>query len=67
MSNGTNQMGALMLIANIVIIIGAGAATWNWVEPNSFAGGIGFLILWAVIGTVARYILMAILMMLFDK
>lgn len=67
MSNGTNQKGALMLIANIVIIIGAGAADWNWVEPESFAGSIGFLILRAVIGTVARYILMAIIMVLFDK
>jgi hypothetical protein len=40
----------LLFIVHIVSILGSGYYAWNWIEPDSFWGGIKFLIAWGIIG-----------------
>lgn len=35
---------------------------WNWVNPESFMGVLGFLILWSILETVAHTVIGAIAM-----
>jgi hypothetical protein len=58
MSNSDNG-GALVLvlwIATIIISIGSGVMAWNWIEPESFLGAIGFLFLWGILSKVGHFL-----------
>ena len=64
MSNSDNDgraVGALLLIATIVISIGSGILAWNWIEPESFWGTIKFLILWSVLSSVGYFLAMGLI------
>lgn len=47
-------LGYLILVAAILY---SGYLSWTWVEPDSFGGAILFLFVWALLGTIAKYII----------
>jgi hypothetical protein len=58
MSNSENG-GCLMIITIIIYAlawIGSGTTAWSWVEPETFAGGIIFLVVWGILGYIAQAI-----------
>ncbi|WP_343643331.1 hypothetical protein [Chryseobacterium sp.] len=69
MSN-TNEGGCLPVFAFIlyaVVIIGSGVLSWNWVEPKSFIGAIGFMLLWGILSYIGHFILIGIITLLSEK
>lgn len=62
MSNSDNggALIGLMWIVTIGISIGSGIMAWNWIEPNSFFGAIGFLIVWGLLSKIGHFIAMGI-------
>jgi len=67
MSNSDN-VGALiglMWLVTIGISIGSGVMAWNWIEPESFFGAIGFLIVWGILSKIGHFLAMG-LVALFD-
>ncbi len=58
MSN-SNNAGALMVVIWLVTIsisIGSGILAWNWIDPESFLGVVGFLILWGILSKIGHTI-----------
>ena len=51
---------AVMWIITVAISIVSGIMAWNWIEPESFIGAIGFLILWGLLSTVGHYLAIGI-------
>ena len=47
---------ALIWIITIIISIGSGMMAWNWVEPESFWGALGFLILWGILSKIGHFL-----------
>ncbi|WP_431471865.1 hypothetical protein I5168_11545 [Nonlabens sp. SCSIO 43208] len=62
MSNSSEDgaLMGLMWIVTIGISIGSGFMAWNWVDPDSFIGAIGFLIIWGVLSKIGHFIAMAL-------
>tara|TARA_B100000795_G_C22648230_1_gene379231 strand:- start:71 stop:280 length:210 start_codon:yes stop_codon:yes gene_type:complete len=57
MSNSNDGCLLIFLwIATIAISIGSGTMAWNWIEPESFWGAIGFLILWGILSKVGHFL-----------
>lgn len=63
-NDGTSAFAGLLWIITIAISIGAGVLSWNWVEPKSFIGALGFLILWGVLSKVGHLIAMGIVFLI---
>lgn len=64
MPNSETSGGCLalfMLIGHFVSILGSGYLAWQWIEPESFFGAIKFLLIWTILGYIADFILMAII------
>ena len=57
--NGGALIG-LMWLVTIGISIGSGVMAWNWIEPDSFLGAIGFLIVWAILSKIGHFLAMAL-------
>lgn len=55
-SDGGGFLFALIWIITIIISIGSGIMAWNWVEPESFWGAIGFLILWGILSKIGHFL-----------
>ena len=66
MSNSDNggALVAVLYIATIIISIGSGVMAWNWIEPESFLGAIGFLILWGILSKVGHFLAMGLVALL---
>jgi hypothetical protein len=62
MSNSENGGGliGLMWLVTIGISIGSGVMAWNWIEPDSFFGAIGFLIAWGILSKIGHFLAMAL-------
>jgi hypothetical protein len=64
MSND-NNLGGVFIIIIFLLRIGlplyAGFKAWEMVEPESFFGFIGFLILWGIITTIIQFIAIGII------
>ena len=61
MSNSNEGCLLIFLwIATIAISIGSGIMAWNWIEPESFWGAIGFLILWGILSKVGHFLAMGL-------
>ena len=59
-------MSAILgIIGFIVSVILAGILSWNWVEPESFGGGVVFIALWAILSSIFRWIVLLIIMGIF--
>lgn len=63
-SDNSGALVALMWIVTVLISIGSGVMAWNWIEPESFLGGIGFLILWGILSKVGHFLAMGLVVML---
>ena len=65
----SRESGALGLVVIITILISifSGVFAWNLVEPKTFWGGVGFLILWGVFSKIGHYIAMFIGAIFIDK
>ena len=62
--------GALVMFMWIVTIglsIYSGMLAWDWVEPESFFGAIGFVILWGIFSKIGHFLMFGIIYLLFDK
>ncbi|WP_061085498.1 hypothetical protein [Chryseobacterium indologenes] len=69
MSN-TNDGGCLPVLAFIlyaIVIIGSGVLSWNWTEPESFLGAIGFMIVWGILSYIGHFILLGIIAVVSEK
>ncbi|MGY5851855.1 hypothetical protein [Salegentibacter sp. F14] len=62
MSNSDNGgvLIGLMWLVTIGISIGSGVMAWNWIEPESFLGAIGFLIVWAILSKIGHFLAMGL-------
>ena len=58
---------AFMWIGTIILSIGSGIYSWNWVHPKSFLGAIGFLILWSILSKVGHFIMFGVVFTLFGR
>ena len=57
--NNSDNGGILivfMWIVTVGISIGSGVMAWNWIEPDSFLGAIGFLIVWTVLSKIGHFL-----------
>ncbi len=66
MSNSDNvgAFAALLWIVTILISIGSGVLAWNWIDPESFLGAIGFLIVWGILSKVGHFLAMGLVALL---
>lgn len=57
MSNSDNGgvLLGLMWLVTIGISIGSGVLAWSWIDPSSFFGAIGFLIVWALLSKIGHF------------
>lgn len=62
MSNSNNGGGvvAILWIVTVIFSILAGIISWNWVDPESFGGFIGFLLVWGVLSSVGHFLAIGI-------
>jgi hypothetical protein len=56
----------LLWIVTIVISIGSGIMAWNWINPESFWGAIGFLISWGILSKAGHFIAMGLVALIGD-
>jgi hypothetical protein len=63
-SNNGGALVAVLWIATIIISIGSGVMAWNWIEPESFLGAIGFIILWSILSKVGHLLAMGLVALL---
>lgn len=54
----------LMYLVTIGISIGSGVMAWNWIDPDSFLGAIGFLFVWGILSKVGHFIATALVAIL---
>lgn len=59
-SDNTGMLLGLMWLVTIGISIGSGVLAWNWIDPDSFLGAIGFLIVWAILSKIGHFLAMAL-------
>jgi hypothetical protein len=62
--------GALVMfmwIGTIALSIFSGVLAWDWVEPESFLGAIGFLIVWGIFSKIGHFLMFGVIYLLFDK
>ncbi|MDD3893260.1 MAG: hypothetical protein PHE03_13260 [Bacteroidales bacterium] len=63
-SDNGGALVALMWIVTIIISIGSGILAWNWIEPESFWGAIGFLIAWGIFSKIGHFLAMGLVALL---
>jgi len=63
-SGNGGALVALLWIVTILISIGSGILAWNWIEPESFWGAIGFLIVWGILSKVGHFLAMGLVALL---
>ncbi len=49
-------LAALLWILTIILSIISGMLAWNWIEPESFWGAVGFIILWGILSKIGYFI-----------
>jgi hypothetical protein len=66
MSNSDNSGCFIFLLwlITIVISIGSGIISWNWIEPKSFIGAVIFLIIWGILSKIGHFIAIGIVALL---
>jgi len=64
MSNSGGALIGLMWLVTIGISIGSGIMAWNWIEPESFLGAIGFLIAWGILSKIGHFLAMGLVALL---
>ncbi len=59
-SDNSGVLLALLWVITIIISISSGIIAWNWIDPKSFWGALGFLILWGILSKIGHLIAMGI-------
>jgi len=59
-SNSEGTLIALLFIGRIAAWIISGKMAWNWTNPESFWGAVGFLMAWAFIGKFVDFVAAAV-------
>ncbi len=59
-SNNGGVVVAILWILTVIFSILAGIISWNWVDPDSFGGLIGFLLIWGVLSSVGHFLAIGI-------
>lgn len=59
-SNNGEALIGLMWLVTVGISIGSGVMAWNWIEPDSFFGAIGFLIVWGILSKIGHFLAMGL-------
>jgi hypothetical protein len=59
-SNNGGIVVVIIWLITILISILSGVLAWNWIEPESFWGAIGFIVLWGIISTIGHYLALGI-------
>lgn len=47
-------LGFILVLVYFAGWIGSGYVAWHWVAPESFGGGIGFILVWGILGTILQ-------------
>lgn len=47
-------LGFILVLVYFAGWIGSGYVAWHWVTPESFGGGIGFILVWGILGTILQ-------------
>lgn len=48
----------------IIILIGSGVMARNWIEPESFLGAIGLLLVWVILSKIGDFLAMGLVALL---
>lgn len=66
MNNSDNGalFAIIIWIVTILISVGSGVMAWNWIEPESFLGAIGFLIIWGVLSRIGHLLAVGLVALL---
>lgn len=70
MSNDDFNAGALtafLWIGTILLSILSGILAWDWVEPESFLGGVGFIIIWGIFTKISHFLMFSVVYLLFGR
>ena len=54
-------LAAFLWIGAIALSIGSGILAWNWIDPDSFLGGIKFLIVWGILSWIGYLVIAGII------
>jgi|AntRauTorckE5430_2_1112549.scaffolds.fasta_scaffold06191_3 NAD dependent epimerase/dehydratase family enzyme len=55
-SNNGGALVGLIYLITIGISIGSGIMAWNWIDPDSFFGAIGFIIVWGILSKIGHFL-----------
>lgn len=50
----------MAIVLSLIVSVLTGILSWNIVEPESFLGAIGFILLWSAIASIGYFIIFAI-------
>lgn len=53
-SNAGCLISGFLYFFTIAIAIGSGFLAWDWIEPDSFWGTVGFLIAWGILSKIGH-------------
>lgn len=68
--NDNNNFGCLaigLIILRIALPIYAGMKSWEIIEPETFLGFVGFLILWGILTTIIQLVFIGIASLFFNN
>ena len=60
-------VGCLATILHVALFFMTGTISYNLVEPHSFLGVLFFLVVWAIVHTIGKYVLGFLLVGMFVK
>jgi hypothetical protein len=63
----TGALVMFMWLGTIALSVFSGVLAWDWVEPESFFGAIGFLIVWGIFSKIGHFLMFGVIYLLFDK
>ncbi len=63
----TGALVMFMWLLTLALSILSGIIAWSWVEPDSFFGAIGFLIVWSILIKISHFVSFGIVALLFNK
>jgi len=46
-----------IFLMHVFAVVGTGVLAWNTIEPSSFLGAVGFIVLWGLMETLAGWLL----------
>ncbi len=59
-TNNDGTFVGLIWVLTFIFTILSGILAWNWIEPHTFFGVIGFLVIWGVLSKVGHLLAIGI-------